>query len=68
MCIIPWRVGKSGDTGPVTQEEGDEAGPLQRRQGEEGHAGDTVLHLLFVFGGMDMQGQIYRDCVVSLVE
>ncbi|XP_065710223.2 rab9 effector protein with kelch motifs [Patagioenas fasciata] len=67
MCIIPWRVSKSGDTGAVTPEEGDEAGTLQR-QSEEGHAGDTVLHLLFVFGGMDTRGQIYRDCVVSLVE
>uniref|UniRef100_A0A8V5GDQ9 Rab9 effector protein with kelch motifs n=1 Tax=Melopsittacus undulatus TaxID=13146 RepID=A0A8V5GDQ9_MELUD len=65
MCVIPWWVGKSehtgGDTGEAT------AGPLLQSQ-DEGHAGATVVHLLLVFGGMDTQGEIYRDCIVSLIE
>lgn len=77
MCVVPWRAGKSRDTGAVTWEDksgkeatvsaGGKADPLHNSQ-EEGCAEDTVVHLLFVFGGMDTQGEIYRDCVVSLIE
>ncbi|XP_051492984.1 rab9 effector protein with kelch motifs isoform X3 [Apus apus] len=77
MCVIPWWAGKSGDTGAVTGEEeageesgvsaGDTAVPLQRRQEQGGCAEDTVMHLLFVSGGMDTQGQVYQDCLVSLI-
>lgn len=78
MCVIPWRAGKSRDTGAVTGDNkagkestasvGDKAGPLQESQEEEGCAEDTVMHLLLVFGGMDTQGEIYRDCIVSLID
>ena len=78
MCVIPWPAGESGDAGAVSWEDtagkestvsaGDHAGPLQKSQEEEGRAEDTVVHLLFVFGGMDTQGEIYRDCLVSLIE
>lgn len=78
MCVIPWHAGKSGDTGAVTWEDeagkeltvsaGDTAEPLQKSPKEEGCTEDTVVHLLLVFGGMDTQGEIYRDCVVSLIE
>ncbi|KAF1426333.1 hypothetical protein FQV22_0005640, partial [Spheniscus magellanicus] len=77
MCVVPWRAGKSRDTGAVTWEDksgkeatvsaGGKADPLHNSQ-EEGCAEDTVVHLLFVFGGMDTQGEIHRDCVVSLIE
>ncbi|XP_010151516.1 PREDICTED: LOW QUALITY PROTEIN: rab9 effector protein with kelch motifs-like, partial [Eurypyga helias] len=40
----------------------------QPANGGEGGAEDAVVHLLLVFGGMDTQGEIYRDCVVSLLE
>ncbi|KFO06530.1 Rab9 effector protein with kelch motifs, partial [Balearica regulorum gibbericeps] len=73
MCVIPWRAGKSGDGGTITWEgtavkestasEGDKATPLQEECAE-----DTVVHLLLIFGGMDMEGDIYRDCIVSLIE
>ncbi|NXD61900.1 RABEK protein, partial [Eolophus roseicapillus] len=65
MCVIPWQAGKSERTGAATGEA--TAGPLLKSQ-DEGHAEDTVVHLLLVFGGMDTQGEIYRDCIVSLIE
>ncbi|NXT45629.1 RABEK protein, partial [Pluvianellus socialis] len=76
MCVIPWQAGGSGGTeGAVSREE--EAGkeatagaaePLRKSQEEEGGAEDRVVHLLLVFGGMDTQGEIYRDCLVSLIQ
>lgn len=66
MCVIPWPAGESGDPGAIAW--ADRAGPLRRSQEEEGCTEDTVLHLLLIFGGMDTQGEIYQDCVVSLIE
>ncbi|KFZ46592.1 Rab9 effector protein with kelch motifs, partial [Antrostomus carolinensis] len=64
MCVIPWRAGKSRDTGA-----GDRAALVQQSpEEEEGGAEDTVVHLLLVCGGMDTQGEMYRDCVVSLIQ
>lgn len=65
MCVIPWRGGKSENKGAAPGEA--TAGSLPKSQ-DEGHAGDTVVHLLLVFGGMDTQGEIYGDCIVSLIE
>ncbi|NXP53939.1 RABEK protein, partial [Heliornis fulica] len=72
MCVIPWRAG-TRDEGTDAWEDaageessapvGNRATPLQ----EEG-AETAVVHLLFVFGGMNMEGDIYRDCAVSLIE
>ncbi|XP_066057322.1 rab9 effector protein with kelch motifs [Chamaea fasciata] len=73
MCVIPWQAGAHGDTGdsPAGTEPplaaGDRAEPLQQGLGE-GCAGDTLVHLLFVFGGMDTEGQIHRDCLVTLIQ
>ncbi|NWW90755.1 RABEK protein, partial [Rhynochetos jubatus] len=60
MCVVPWQAGRSRDTGAVTGE--DQAG-----KGPSASVGGTA-HLLFVFGGMDTRGEIYRDCVVTLLE
>ncbi|NWY68672.1 RABEK protein, partial [Erithacus rubecula] len=71
MCVIPWQAGAHRDTGGTpagTQPPlaaGDRAEPLQQA---EGCAEDTFVHLLFVFGGMDTQGQIHRDCLVTLID
>lgn len=71
MCVIPWQAGAHGDTGETPAETavsaGDRAEPLQQGLGE-GCAEDTSVRLLFVFGGMDTQGQIHRDCLVTLIE
>lgn len=66
MCVIPWPAGDSGDPGASTGE--DRAGPPRRSQGEEECSEEAVLHLLLIFGGMDTQGEIYQDCLVSLIE
>ncbi|NXY05887.1 RABEK protein, partial [Pteruthius melanotis] len=70
MCVIPWRAGAHGDSAAGTEPPlaaGDRAGLLQQGLGE-GCTGDTFVHLLFVFGGMDTQGQIHGDCLVTLIE
>ncbi|KAJ7405963.1 Rab9 effector protein with kelch motifs [Willisornis vidua] len=64
MCVIPWRAGAPGDTEPPVAG-GDSAGPLQQ---DQSCAEDSVVHLLLVFGGMDTQGQMHRDCLVTLIE
>ncbi|NXD24511.1 RABEK protein, partial [Spelaeornis formosus] len=64
MCVIPWQAGAQGDTGDAPA--GDRAEPLQQGLAE-GSAEDTSVHLLFVFGGMDTQGHIHRDCLVTLI-
>ncbi|NXC37057.1 RABEK protein, partial [Campylorhamphus procurvoides] len=71
MCVIPWQAGTQGDVGASTPgteppvSAGDSAGPPQQGQG---CTEDTVVHLLLVFGGMDTQGQMHRDCLVTLIE
>lgn len=72
MCVIPWQAEAHGDTGDTPGTEppvsaGDRAEPFQQGLGE-GCAEDTSVHLLFVFGGMDTEGQIHRDCLVTLIE
>ncbi|NXG49140.1 RABEK protein, partial [Psilopogon haemacephalus] len=74
MCIIPWLTGKSRDRKGGAWEDkagtemavatADEAGPGWKGECAE----DSVMHLLLVFGGMDTQGEIFKDCVVSLIE
>ncbi|NXU53994.1 RABEK protein, partial [Turnix velox] len=69
MCVIPWHTGTSTEAGAGTGEGeagresgGDTSEPLP-------HSPKTsVVHLLLVFGGMDTQGEIYGDCLVSLIE
>ncbi|KFV43316.1 Rab9 effector protein with kelch motifs, partial [Tyto alba] len=72
MCVVPWQTGTSGAAGAGTESAvsaGDRADPLPKSQEEEeGCAEDTTVHLLLIFGGMDTEGEIYRDCVVSLIE
>jgi len=77
MCVIPWRTGGSGATGAAAQEDsagkepataaGDGAGPSRESLQEPGCAEDAAMHLLLVFGGMDTQGEIYRDCIVTRI-
>ena len=76
MCVIPWRVGKNGDAAAVSKEDkaeptasaGDRADHLCRGQDKKACTEDTMMHLLLIFGGMDTQAEIYRDCIVSLIE
>lgn len=71
MCVIPWRA--SGTAEEEAEEEpsapaGGKADLLQGSRDEEGLGEDPAPHLLFVFGGMDTQGEMFRDCLVTLIE
>ncbi|XP_062447154.1 rab9 effector protein with kelch motifs [Rhea pennata] len=81
MCVIPWQAcadSKSSDAGAVACEDktgkgatvsvSDAADSLQKSQNEEAGAENPVMHLLLIFGGMDTQGEMHRDCIVSLIE
>ncbi|XP_023557402.1 rab9 effector protein with kelch motifs-like [Octodon degus] len=72
MCIIPW---------PVTSAEKDSESVTWNCEAEEGDSNDKVtqrgdLHeecqadtlLCFVFGGMNTEGDIYDDCIVTVVD
>ncbi|XP_060917905.1 rab9 effector protein with kelch motifs isoform X2 [Labrus mixtus] len=52
MCLLPWTVHAEGN--------GD------KEQADSPTASETI-HLAFVFGGMDTQGVIHNDCVVTVV-
>ncbi|KAM6296954.1 rab9 effector protein with kelch motifs [Aegotheles albertisi] len=77
MCVVLWQVGKGGDTKAATWDQkpgtesptsaGDTAVPVPWSPGEQGCAEDVAVPLLLVFGGMDMQGDVYQDCLVTLI-
>lgn len=71
MCVIPWPAPDSrGAAGEEAEEElaGGKADLLLGSQEEQGCGEDPALHLLFVFGGMDTRGEMFRDCLVTLIE
>ncbi|CAM9691172.1 unnamed protein product [Bubo scandiacus] len=78
MCVVPWQAGESRDTGAATGRDragnespvlaGDKTSPLLKGQEEEEGCAEGTVHLLLIFGGMDTQGEIHRDCVVTLIE
>lgn len=51
MCLLPWKVCDEGG-------DGDQAGSS---------ATSETINLAFVFGGMDTQGVIHNDCIVTVV-
>lgn len=51
MCLLPWKVCDAGDEG----------------QGNGSAATETTHHLAFVFGGMDTEGVIHNDCIVTVL-
>ncbi|XP_030640729.1 rab9 effector protein with kelch motifs [Chanos chanos] len=51
MCVVPWHV-----RADVSGERDAEKNPQTR-----------TVHLCFVFGGMDTQGEIFNDCLVTLL-
>ncbi|XP_051022622.1 rab9 effector protein with kelch motifs [Acomys russatus] len=75
MCVIPWPVTSTSDN-----EDSDSV--LQNCEAEKGDAVDnqgtlgdgspeesqTNTLLCFVFGGMNTEGEIYDDCVVTVVD
>ncbi|XP_039178977.1 rab9 effector protein with kelch motifs isoform X1 [Crotalus tigris] len=63
MCVIPW--GTSGEelhNHKETPEAAQGEGPRESQQE------DRLVHLCLVFGGMNIKGDIYNDCIVSVLE
>ncbi|XP_015222616.2 rab9 effector protein with kelch motifs isoform X2 [Lepisosteus oculatus] len=76
MCVVPWRLRASGDVSRALADTGgggdkdDPAESLPRRQQEENSSLSSpgeFVHLCFVFGGMDTEGNIYKDCAVAVL-
>lgn len=75
MCVIPWPVtstSENKDLDPVIlncdAEEGD-AADTQMTQGEgSSEERPTNMLLCFVFGGMNTEGEVYDDCIVTVVD
>ncbi|KAM7144476.1 rab9 effector protein with kelch motifs isoform 1-T1 [Macrochelys suwanniensis] len=81
MCIVPWQVRvnvKNRDSEAVTSRNtigkeatetvSDEGDCDQKKQIGKGYTEDKLMHLFLIFGGMDTQGEIHRDCIVNLIK
>ncbi|XP_055990897.1 rab9 effector protein with kelch motifs-like [Sorex fumeus] len=80
MCIIPWpvmsaaekkttnSVSLNGDakTGNPTDQGTSQGDDAQESQESQKSQNDTLL--CFVFGGMNTEGEIYDDCIVTIVD
>uniref|UniRef100_A0A8C0WKE1 Rab9 effector protein with kelch motifs n=1 Tax=Castor canadensis TaxID=51338 RepID=A0A8C0WKE1_CASCN len=74
MCIIPWPVtsaSENEDSNSVTlnceAERGDSA-DKEVTKGGDSQKSHTDTLLCFVFGGMNTEGEIYDDCIVTVVD
>lgn len=74
MCIIPWPVMRASeeDPNPVTlncdAEKGDSSDKGVAQSGDSREESQTDSLLCFVFGGMNTEGEIYDDCIVTVVD
>ncbi|XP_006158304.1 rab9 effector protein with kelch motifs isoform X1 [Tupaia chinensis] len=75
MCIIPWpvmSVSEKEDSNSITlnceAEEGDSADKGVTQDGDSRVEHQTDILLCFVFGGMNTEGEIYDDCIVTVVD
>ncbi|XP_012929024.2 rab9 effector protein with kelch motifs isoform X1 [Heterocephalus glaber] len=73
MCVIPWPVTSTAekeDSESVTQNcdaKGDSVSKVTQR-GDLNEECHTDMLLCFVFGGMNTEGEIYDDCIVTVVD
>ncbi|KAF3821083.1 hypothetical protein GH733_011236 [Mirounga leonina] len=75
MCVIPWPVmctSEKEDSNSVTLNCDTEKGESTKKgvtQGGDLHEeSQTDTLLCFVFGGMNTEGEIYNDCIVTVVD
>lgn len=75
MCVIPWPVtspSEKEDSDSVLQnceaEKRDAAHNQVTQGGGSPEESQTDTLLCFVFGGMNTEGEIYDDCVVTVVD
>nr|XP_020656610.1 rab9 effector protein with kelch motifs isoform X1 [Pogona vitticeps] len=67
MCIFPWEIPSGGETA-AQGDPGTKEASGHRRQGEGASPRARVVHLCFIFGGMNMKGEIYQDGAVTLLK
>ncbi|XP_054544615.1 rab9 effector protein with kelch motifs isoform X3 [Talpa occidentalis] len=74
MCIIPWPVmsPEKEDSDSVTlncgADKGNSAAEGMCPSGDSLEESHTDILLCFVFGGMNTEGEIYDDCIVTVVD
>uniref|UniRef100_A0A5F5PIT4 Rab9 effector protein with kelch motifs n=1 Tax=Equus caballus TaxID=9796 RepID=A0A5F5PIT4_HORSE len=75
MCIIPWPVmctSEKEDSNSVPlncdAEKGESTDKRVTRGGDSHEESQTDTLLCFVFGGMNTEGEIYNDCIVTVVD
>ncbi|XP_032721739.1 rab9 effector protein with kelch motifs isoform X3 [Lontra canadensis] len=75
MCVIPWPVmctSEKEDSNSVTlncdTEKGDSNNKGVTKGGDSHEESQTDILLCFVFGGMNTEGEIYNDCIVTVVD
>ncbi|XP_012914223.1 rab9 effector protein with kelch motifs isoform X2 [Mustela putorius furo] len=75
MCVIPWPVrctSEKEDSNSVTlnydTEKGDSTNKGVTEGGDSHEESQTDILLCFVFGGMNTEGEIYNDCIVTVVD
>ncbi|PNJ19613.1 RABEPK isoform 1 [Pongo abelii] len=75
MCIIPWPVTcaseKEDSNSPTLNheaEKGDSADKVMSHSGDSHEESQTDTLLCLVFGGMNTEGEIYDDCIVTVVD
>uniref|UniRef100_A0A8C9ASC7 Rab9 effector protein with kelch motifs n=1 Tax=Prolemur simus TaxID=1328070 RepID=A0A8C9ASC7_PROSS len=75
MCVIPWPVictSEKEDSNSVTlnceAEKGNSANKGVTQSGDSHEESQTGVLLCFVFGGMNTEGEIYDDCIVTVVD
>ncbi|XP_033046895.1 rab9 effector protein with kelch motifs isoform X8 [Trachypithecus francoisi] len=75
MCIIPWPVtcaSEKEDSNSLTlnheAEKGDSADNVMSHSGDSHEESQTDTLLCLVFGGMNTEGEIYDDCIVTVVD
>ncbi|XP_048198725.1 rab9 effector protein with kelch motifs isoform X3 [Perognathus longimembris pacificus] len=74
MCIIPWPVtsaSENDNSNSVTLKFEDEKGDSTDKgvyKDDDSQENQTDTLLCFVFGGMNTEGEIYDDCIVTVVD
>ncbi|XP_032107485.1 rab9 effector protein with kelch motifs isoform X5 [Sapajus apella] len=75
MCIIPWPVtcaSEKEDSNSLSlnhdTEKGDSADTVMTHSGDSHEESQDDTLLCFVFGGMNTEGEIYDDCIVTAVD
>nr|XP_018888942.1 rab9 effector protein with kelch motifs isoform X3 [Gorilla gorilla gorilla] len=75
MCIIPWPVtcaSEKEDSNSLTlnheAEKEDSADKVMSYSGDSREESQTDTLLCLVFGGMNTEGEIYDDCIVTVVD